>query len=156
MTDADQPPMLRTARADDAESLASLHAAAFEDGWGAAAFRGFLDRAGCLVFVAAEAQSGVVFGFILGQAAADEAEVLTIAVRPSARRRGTAQRLVSALLHAATDRGVATVHLEVAADNTAALALYRAAGFVVSGRRTGYYVRTSGRVDAVTMSRALA
>jgi ribosomal-protein-alanine N-acetyltransferase len=155
MTHAPHLQTVKAAVVGDAESLASVHAAAFEDGWKGAAFREFLGRPACLAFVALGAQDGAVVGFILGQAVADEAEVLTMAVTPSARRCGVGRSLLSALLHAASDRGVATVHLDVAADNTSALALYRAAGFVVSGRRTAYYDRASGRIDAVTMVRAL-
>ncbi len=151
-----KPPALRAATVTDAQSLASMHACAFEDAWDTAAFQGLLSNAGCLAYVAIEVRDGAALGFALGQVAADEAEVLSIAVRPIARRSGLGRDLLSALLHAAAQRGAATMHLEVAADNGAALALYAAAGFIVNGRRKGYYVRSSGRVDALMMSRALA
>ena len=49
--------------------------------------------------------------------------------------------------------GVRLIHLEVAADNSGAVALYEALGYQVSGRRKQYYQRVSGhRVDAVMMA----
>ncbi len=124
--------------------------------WDAAAFLGLLDRAGCLAFVATDGLSRSNVGFIIGHVAADEAEVLSVAVHPAARRTGIGQRLLRALLEAARDRDVAKVHLEVADGNGAALALYQAAGFIVTGRRKGYYARATGRVDALVMSRTMA
>jgi len=156
MTQSHSSPTLRAAANSDAEAMSAVHASAFDAAWDAPAFRGLLDRPGSLAFVAIGHQDGAVLGFILGQVAADEVEVLSIAVTPSARRFGLGRQLLSALLEAAADRGVATLHLEVAADNVAALALYEAEGFAVSGRRKGYYVRATGRADAVLMSRALA
>lgn len=154
-TEPRPPPSLRAAAATDAESLASLHAAAFDEPWDAAAFLGFLDRPGCLAFVATDELSRAAVGFIIGHVAADEAEILSVAVDPAVRRAGIGQLLLRALLEAARDRYVAKVHLEVADVNTAALALYQAEGFIVTGRRKGYYARATGRVDAVVMSRSL-
>ena len=50
---------------------------------------------------------------------------------------------------------VAAVHLEVAVDNGAALALYRRSGFEQVGRRRGYYDRGGVSVDALVLRRAL-
>ena len=48
--------------------------------------------------------------------------------------------------------GAETLFLEVAVDNTAAIALYRAAGFASAGTRKGYYDRgAAGRVDALVL-----
>ena len=88
--------------------------------------------------------------------AADEAEILTIAVLPAARRQGRAARLVRACLGEASAAGAARLHLEVAGSNAAARALYLSAGFVETGRRPGYYRGASGREDAVLMRRELA
>jgi ribosomal-protein-alanine N-acetyltransferase len=46
--------------------------------------------------------------------------------------------------------------LEVAADNGAALRLYRRTNFTQAGRRKGYYARPGGeKVDALVLARAL-
>lgn len=102
---------------------------------------------------------GAFVGVVLVRSVADEAEILTILVDAAMRRRGVADRLLSAGLAEAAGRGAAAVFLEVAADNTAALGLYRRNGFVEIGRRRGYYRRpagaASGAVDALTMRRPL-
>lgn len=95
-------------------------------------------------------------GFALGRAVADEAELLTLAVDPAARRRGIGARLLARFEREAAAQGAATGFLEVAADNAAALALYKAGGWTAAGRRPGYYdAPGGGRVDAVIMQKAL-
>ena len=134
---------------DSATALAGLHATAFEAPWDASAMAVLLAQPG--VFAVAEDD-----GFVLCRAVADEAEILTIAVRPEARGRGLGSRLVAAGAQQAEALGAMRLFLEVAEDNHPALALYAGAGFVVSGRRRGYYGRADGsRVDALVMSRNL-
>jgi ribosomal-protein-alanine N-acetyltransferase len=135
----------------DFERMASLHAEAFELPWRADDFAGLFGAPGMIAVAA-----GDLDGFILLRAVADEAEILTLAVRPSARRRGLGLALVRAAEAAAAERGADALWLEVAADNAAALALYDKAAFDEAGRRRGYYRRVNGtRMDAVLMRRAL-
>lgn len=94
-------------------------------------------------------------GFLLGQVVAGEAELLTLAVAPEARRQGTGRALVTAFLAEARVRGAETAFLEVAETNHAARALYAEAGFTPSGRRKGYYRGAGLAVDAVLMARSL-
>ena len=118
--------------------------------WNAASFAGLL--ADPLVFALVEAD----LGFLIGRAVAGEAEVLTLAVSPQARRRGLGARLVSRFLYQARLRGAETAFLEVAAGNAGALGLYRAQGFTEAGRRRGYYRSAlSPAVDALVLRRAL-
>ena len=129
-----------------AARLADIHAAAFAAPWDAAAFEALLDQTG--VFALEEPD-----GFILLRAVADEAEILTLAVRPVTRRRGLGARLVSEGGTAAATRGATRLFLEVADDNAAALALYARAGFAEAGRRPGYYARPDGgRRDALILA----
>lgn len=129
-----------------AERLASLHATAFETPWDAAAFADLLDQAGVFAIEAPD-------GFILMRVAVDEAEILTLAVRPGARGRGTGARLVADGVARATGEGAERVFLEVADDNAAALSVYRRAGFVEAGRRPRYYARADGsRRDALLLT----
>lgn len=145
MTDGDPggDPSARATR------LAALHAEAFagshEAAWSAAAFADLLTQAGVFALDGAD-------GFILMRAVVDEAEILTLAVRPGARRGGQGARLVADGVLAAAARGAARVFLEVAEDNAAARALYARAGFVEAGRRPGYYAGTDGgRRDALIL-----
>jgi ribosomal-protein-alanine N-acetyltransferase len=131
--------------------MATLHARcfAYPRPWSATEFQSFLSDRNCVLAEAPE-------GFALGRVMADEAELLTIAVDPAQRRRGVGQRLLLRFHDLARMRGGATAFLEVAAVNTAAIALYGAAGYQVTGRRRDYYRRDGqSAVDAVTMARDL-
>ena len=133
------------------EALAKLHAACFVTPrpWSAAEIADL--AASPLTFV-----SGDVAGFVMGRVIADEAELLTSAVAPEARRRGRGAALLAEFEATARARGAATAFLEVAADNAAALALYLGAGWQRAGRRRGYYRRPEGTpVDAEILSKAL-
>lgn len=83
-------------------------------------------------------------GFALGRAVAGEAELLTIAVPPEAQGRGHGRKLLCAFEGAAAARGASRAFLEVAEDNTAARALYDAAGWQRIARREKYYSRAHG------------
>jgi len=92
-------------------------------------------------------------GFCLVRVAADEAEILTLAVLPEQRRQGIAARLLTAAMAAAARAGAQRMLLEVAESNLAARRLYAAAGFHPVGRRARYYA--SGE-DALVLAAALA
>ena len=126
-----------------AESLAAIHAAAFPPGerWDANAIAGVLATPGAFGLLDARG------GMLLARSVAGEAEVLTLAVAPHARRRGLARALLD---RAVAMLGDAPLFLEVSAQNTAALALYGAAGFEACGRRRDYY--GAGR-DALLLRR---
>ena len=95
-------------------------------------------------------------GIALCRVAADESELLTIAVRPTERRRGAGRRLLTAVIEGARGAGARTLFLEVGADNPPARALYEAMGFRVMGRRAAYYRRGEGpAADALIMRLSL-
>ena len=95
-------------------------------------------------------------GFLIGRVIADEAELLTLAVDPALRRRGTAGRLVARFAAVAAERGASTAFLEVAEDNLAARALYDSLGWRPAGRRRGYYRQPDGKpCDALVMRWAI-
>ncbi len=135
--------------AADASELARLHAEAFAESWSAAALAGLMAEAGGFALW----DEG---GFILVRAVVGEAEILTLAVAPAARRAGLGRALVEAAASEAGVAGAETLFLEVAVDNAAALALYRATAFEAVGRRKAYYPRPGGaRVDALVLRRTL-
>lgn len=80
-----------------------------------------------------------------------EAYIQTIAVAPSAQRRGIGETMLVELLDEAARRGCDHVDLEVRADNDAAMRLYERHGFTKIAVRRGYY-QPSG-ADAVVMRR---
>lgn len=80
----------------------------------------------------------------------DEAHIATIATHPDFRQQGIGERLMIAALQSARQEGARTAFLEVRASNLAAQNLYRKYGFVVSGRRPGYY--KDNQEDALLMT----
>ena len=133
-----------------AQGLAALHAEAFDAPWSASAFADLLAQTGV-------ALKGEADGFILIRTVADEAEIMTVAVRPSARRQGLGGRLVRAAAAHAAGSGATRIFLEVAEDNAPARALYGALGFELAGRRPRYYPRAEGpAVDALLLVLNLA
>lgn len=138
----------------DAGVMAALHVGGFDDPWTVETFAGLLALPGSFGF-AAVAKSEPA-GFILARVAADEAEILTLAVAPGARRRGLGTNLVSQAMGKAAAEGAERMFLEVAEDNAAGQALYRALDFVEIGRRPAYYGKPGQkRTDALLMSRKL-
>jgi len=134
------------------ERLTEIHAASFPRAWSEADFaRVMSGGASGLALVMEEAPVGLV----LWRVAADEAEILTIAVSPDHRRQGAGRRLLCGAFQVLSSEAVRQVYLEVADDNLAALQLYRAFGFAAVGRRKGYYQRDHGAVDAQVLQRAL-
>jgi len=89
----------------------------------------------------------------MGRVAAGEAEVLTLAVHPAARRAGFGAALMRALMAEAARRGGSELFLEVSAGNAAARALYAGLGASVAGRRRRYYPDGS---DALVLRLALS
>jgi [ribosomal protein S18]-alanine N-acetyltransferase len=94
-----------------------------------------------------------VSGFLAARSASDEAEILNIAVSPTARRLGIGSALVAAALDRFGEQHLASVFLEVRESNTPAIALYGKLGFSVSSRRKGYY--QGPLEDAVCMVKKL-
>jgi [ribosomal protein S18]-alanine N-acetyltransferase len=125
--------------------LAALHAACFNRAWDAGTLSDMLASPGTFAFANVD-------GFVMARMAADEAEILTLAVRPAARGRGLGRALLQAAINKARDLGAVTMFLEVGADNPHALALYAGLGFAKVGARKAYY---DGR-DAAVLRLSLA
>lgn len=132
-------------------AMATLHARCFTQPrpWLAQEFEAIVSDPLCFTLFESD-------GFLIGRAVADEAEILTLAVDPNARRNGVASKLVRGFLAEAKTRSAVLVFLEVAANNTPAISLYLQAGFAKAGLRRGYYAPPGGTaIDAVLMSRAV-
>ncbi len=93
-------------------------------------------------------------GFALGRIAGPEAELLTIAVLPNYRAQGIGAELLADFHAQATALGATDFFLEVANDNTAAIALYSRAGYAQCGIRKDYYETPRGpRISALVLRR---
>lgn len=134
----------------DPRALADIHARSISPAWSATALAELLAQDGVWAETAPD-------GFVLMRQADDEAEVLTLAVLPEARRQGRGRALMQTALDSCRTRGVSQVFLEVAADNPRAQALYRSLGMTEGGRRRAYYARPDGpAVDALILTLDLA
>ncbi|TAJ87845.1 MAG: GNAT family N-acetyltransferase [Reyranella sp.] len=146
--------VLNPLRAVDLDRASRLHREAFlamgEPGWTRQDIAGLLASPGVAAFLLTE--SNVDVGMAICRTAADEAELLAIAVDPAHRRRGAARLLLGAVIDRVRGDGARTLFLEVGADNPGALKLYNSLGFETVGRRTAYYMRGDGpAADAFVM-----
>jgi ribosomal-protein-alanine N-acetyltransferase len=139
----------------DAPSLAKLHGASFHRGWGEGEFEEMLSQRNTLVH-RLRLRSKFI-GFAVSRMAADEAEILSIAIAPGQRGRGLSRQLLLTHLGHLAGRGVRTVFLEVEENNQPARRLYDRAGFIVAGRRERYYREAGGeQLNALVMRRDLS
>jgi len=145
---------LAPATPQQAPAMASAHALAFDAPWSEADFAELMENPGVFGFVALGEDP---LGVVLCGVAAGQAEILTIAVPPWARRKGIARSLLAAAIAAAGQAGAQEMFLEVDVANAAAIALYESFGFERAGLRKAYYDRgASMRADALVMRLDLA
>jgi ribosomal-protein-alanine N-acetyltransferase len=143
--------MIRPARAEDADALATLEFDAFgSDAWSLGQVEGEL--AGPTRHVLVAESGGRVIGYAAIAVAGDVADLTRIVVAATQRRAGVASALLAALDDAATRAGAERMLLEVAESNTDARAFYAAHGFAEISRRRGYY---AGGSAALVLRRAL-
>ncbi|MGL5361797.1 MAG: GNAT family N-acetyltransferase [Bosea sp. (in: a-proteobacteria)] len=142
----------------DALQVANLHAqGGFARGWAADECAALIADASVTCDGSFTGSSVLLDGFILSRRAADEAEILTIAVSQKRRRGGHGKALLGAHLARLASLGAKSLFLEVEAGNAPALALYRRFGFVEVGRREAYYPMPDGtRAAALVMRRELS
>jgi [ribosomal protein S18]-alanine N-acetyltransferase len=139
----------------DAPRLAQLHGESFHRGWGEGEFEAMLTERNTLVHRLKA--GGKIIGFAVSRMAADEAEILSIAVAASHRGRGLSRDLLLTHLGHLAGRGARAVFLEVEENNQPARRLYERAGFGVVGRRERYYRQPGGeQLNALLMRRDLS
>jgi ribosomal-protein-alanine N-acetyltransferase len=142
-------------RIADAPELARIHAQGFYRGWPVGEFESFLADANAPVYVACDTRRRIA-GFALIRIAADEAELLTIAVDPKWRGRGVGQALLRAAFDDLLLSPARRMFLEVSEDNAAAIKLYSREGFATISSRKGYYPKPDGsQATALVMARDL-
>lgn len=141
---------------EHAEDIARCHASLFETPWDTSAIQGLLSHPGSTALIARVGHPQQTAGFILGQLAADEAEILSFGVAKEFQRNGIGKRLIDGLARAAKRAEAKRLFLEVADDNIPALVLYSRSGFKEVGRRKGYYQRANGaKADALVLALGL-
>jgi ribosomal-protein-alanine N-acetyltransferase len=151
-------PTIRHGGVGDLDGVIEVMNAAFDsrfgERWTRSQCAGILPRTGVELRIASLDGSAPV-GFSLMRTVADEAELLLIAVAPSARRRGVGQALLDDFTARAVADGADKLHLEVR-DGNPAIKMYSAAGFAIAGRRVDYYHGADGgHHDALTLRKSV-
>ncbi len=151
-------PVIEPADAGDIPVLSDIHAASFANDWSEDEIASLMAGAGVSATVARRRLpfgSRRPVGFMLTRTVLDEAEILTVAVKPAWRGLGVGRDLVLKTLRQLAHQGVASVFLEVDADNAPARRLYEGAGFRQVGLRRGYYSASPGAGTALVLRRDL-
>lgn len=142
-------PLIREFRGEsDAERVSSLLCEAPEATlWSGSDLRKMKELSGVTALVS-ETNEGIS-GVVIGRRAADEAEILNLAVQRENRRKGEAKRLLRKLVEEYRVQGVSRVFLEVRVSNFGAIAFYERLGFRPVGRRKDYFQEP--KEDALVM-----
>jgi ribosomal-protein-alanine N-acetyltransferase len=146
--------MLSPASPRDAAAIAAIHAASFHRGWSEQEVETLLlDRH---VVADLVRWRGKPVGFIISRFAADEAEILSVAVARAAQGRGFSGRLLDLHLRRLAGLGAHAVFLEVDEHNIPAIRLYARAGFREVARRPNYFATGKGlAANALVLRRDL-
>jgi ribosomal-protein-alanine acetyltransferase len=132
--------IVRTAGVPDLDAIMSIESVVFaNDAWSPNAMRAELGSGHTFYILAESAGEIVGYAGLLAPQRASQADIQTIAVSASARRRGLGRALLTTLVAEARERSARELFLEVRADNPHAQALYEQLGFEQIAVRPGYY-----------------
>jgi len=134
--------------------ILAVERSAFGSPWGQANILTELENDLSLNFIALSMNKRKALGYICARVIDREGEILRIAVIPEARRMGVGLELLQKIVKTLVQRKVATLYLEVAENNTAALILYKANDFLEYGFRPGYY--DAGKTGAKLLRKELS
>lgn len=152
-------PVVATPLTDgDLDAAAELHSEAFDHPWSGEELASLLGQNGSFGFVARRVghPEEPPLGFVLARNTEGEAEILTIAVAPRARRHGVGRLLMDHVLQHLHAERADSLFLEVDEENAGARHLYERLRFVEVGRRPAYYKQPDGRrTSALTLKRSL-
>lgn len=142
------------AHSGDLDAVMQIMAAAFDKQFGEAWTRsqcaGILPMQGVKLLLARDDETSQPCGFSLFRTVAGDAELLLLAVSPSAQGHGIGRLLLTHFINEAKKSGADRIHLEVREGNRA-IELYQSAGFSPAGRRRNYYCGNNGiQRDALT------
>jgi [ribosomal protein S18]-alanine N-acetyltransferase len=143
-------PELRAATESDAELLADIHRQCFPNYWDIDAFNNFFAVENTFALLA---ENRAPAGMTVYRVQYEQADIITLAVCPNARRQGIARLLLKEALSHMAGLGVKQLFLDVEAGNLPALSLYEGHGFTHIKRRRNYYRQKDGTfTDALVMS----
>jgi ribosomal-protein-alanine N-acetyltransferase len=144
---------------DDLPVLLEIERVSYSHPWTRRNFEGEVQRPGGLFLVLREAAARAerdrgLRAYGAFRMVAGEMHLMNLTIAPPEQGRGLGRFLLGLVLDLAARRGCNVALLEVRASNARALALYRTAGFVETGRRVGYY--NHPREDALLLERPLS
>lgn len=137
MESAERNLSLRPMLESDADAVVKIQRASPEIAQWTARDYANLPRTGMTAWVAET--EGVIAGFLVARRIAGELEILNLAVRPDARRRGIGHALIQFAFAWGKQLQAKNAHLEVRASNLVALEFYKRHQFQETGRRPLYY-----------------
>lgn len=120
---------------DDAKEITKMETEYFPDSWSENSVRTQIENQKIIVLKYNED----IIGYCIFMIAADEGEILRIAIDKKMRRSGMGKKLLSSVIREMAESGCTEVFLEVRAGNNGAIALYKSMGFEETGIRKGYY-----------------
>lgn len=131
---------VRPAVLEDLPAIDRIEQQSFsEDRLSRRSLRYLLTKARAVNLVAALDDQVVGYITVLVRSGSTSARVYSLAVDPEARGARIGARLLEAAERAVLSRGLVRIHLEVRADNGAAIHRYRAAGYAPFAAEPGYY-----------------
>lgn len=140
--------------AENSETLTKIHEECFPRYWDRNAFTNFFAVKNTFAVLVEDGKTPV--GMMVYRITFDQADVLTVAVRPAFRKAGIAKKLVADSLAHCAEIGAKKMFLEVEVGNDPAIKLYENQGFKHISRRKLYYKQIDGSLtDALVMSKKL-
>ena len=143
---------LRPFRPADFETLCRIDQECFPPGiaYAPAELAYYMNRRGAITLIGE--RDGAIAGFLVAYSRRGQGHIVTIDVRPAARRTGLGSRLITAAEERLRAAGSSSISLETAVDNHAALAFYKRHGYSVTGTIPRYYQNS---LDALRMEKQL-
>lgn len=135
---------LRPMRLEDVPVVTAIDKISFPTPWSETTYRQELRENPAAYLYVADRQTRQpvaveIIGYVGFWFIVDEVHISTIAVHPDWRRQGIATSILAFALEQANKLGAELATLEVRESNKAAIELYQKFGFVLKGRRNGYY-----------------
>ncbi|HIW21195.1 MAG TPA: ribosomal protein S18-alanine N-acetyltransferase [Candidatus Dorea intestinavium] len=135
----------------DLKEIQEMEKEIFSDSWSLKSLESSLEQENSLFLCVKE--KGAILGYVIFYVAADEGEIIRIAVKKDRRREGIGQRMLLKIEDYCEKKGINTLYLEVREGNASAFSFYLESGFINSGLRKDYY--ENPKEDAILMKREL-
>lgn len=129
--------LIRDVSAKDIKELSAMAKISLSEGFSEDDFRISLENKNAIVLLCEE--NNEMLGYVVSYFAADEAELIQIAVRDKSRKLGIGSKLFLRLRERLQEQGIKKIFLEVRESNVPANSFYKGLGFIRVGRRPSFY-----------------